>query len=41
MVVKLTGPTTIAGIETAHLIRKGQIADNGAATFQTFVELAA
>lgn len=27
---------TIAGIETAHMIRKGQIAANGATAFQTF-----
>ena len=32
---------TIAGIETAHMIRKGQIAANGATAFQTFAELAA
>jgi putative transposase len=31
---------TIAGIETAHMIRKGQIAANGATAFQTFAELA-
>lgn len=32
---------TIAGIETAHMIRKGQIPPNGATGFQTFAELAA
>ena len=32
---------TIAGIETAHMIRKGQIATNGATAFQTFAELVA
>ena len=32
---------TIAGIETAHMIRKGQFAANGATAFQTFAELAA
>lgn len=32
---------TIAGIEVAHMIRKGQIAENGASTFQTFAGLAA
>ena len=32
---------TLAGIETAHMIRKGQIAANGATAFQTFAELAA
>lgn len=32
---------TIAGIETAHMIRKGQIAAIAAAAFQTFAELAA
>jgi putative transposase len=32
---------TIAGIETAHMIRKGQITSNGATAFQTFAELAA
>ena len=32
---------TIAGIETAHMIRKGQIPANGASAFQTFAELAA
>ncbi len=32
---------TIAGIETAHIIRKGQILANGATAFQTFAELAA
>lgn len=32
---------TIAGIEAAHMIRKGQIAANGATAFQTFAGLAA
>ena len=32
---------TIAAIETAHMIRKGRIAANGATAFQTFAELAA
>ena len=32
---------TIAGIETAHMIRKGQIPTNGATPFHTFAELAA
>jgi putative transposase len=32
---------TIAGIETAHMIRKGQIPANGATAFQIFAELAA
>jgi len=32
---------TLAGTETAHMIRKGQIAANGATAFQTFAELAA
>lgn len=32
---------TIAGIETAHMIRKGQIPANGASAFQTFAGLAA
>ena len=32
---------TIAGIETAHMIRKGQIPANRATAFQTFAELAA
>ena len=32
---------TIAGIETTHMIRKGQIAANGATVFQAFAELAA
>ena len=32
---------TLAGIETAHMIRKGQIAANGSTAFQTFAELAA
>lgn len=36
-----SGAATIAGIETAHMIRKGQIPTNGASTFQTFAELAA
>ncbi len=31
---------TIAGIETAHMIRKGQIPANGASAFQTFAKLA-
>ena len=49
---RITGPTmgfkafhsaaaTIAGIETAHMIRKGQIPANGASAFQTFAGLAA
>ena len=32
---------TIAGIEAAHMIRKGQIPANGASAFQTFAALAA
>lgn len=32
---------TIAGIETAHMIRKGQFPANGATAFQTFAALAA
>lgn len=32
---------TIAGIEAAHMIRKGQIPANGATAFQIFAELAA
>ena len=32
---------TIAGIETAHMIRKGQIPANGVTAFQTFAALAA
>lgn len=32
---------TIAGIEVAHMIRKGQIPANGASAFQTFAALAA
>ncbi len=32
---------TMASIETAHMIRKGQIAASGATAFQTFAELAA
>ena len=32
---------TIAGIEAAHMIRKGQIPANGASAFQIFAELAA
>jgi putative transposase len=32
---------TIAGIEAAHMIRKGQIPANGASAFQTFAQLAA
>ncbi len=32
---------TIAGIEAVHMIRKDQIAANGASTFQIFAELAA
>ncbi len=31
---------TIAGIETAHMIRKGQIPANGDSAFQTFAKLA-
>lgn len=32
---------TIAGIETAHVIRKGQLAANGLSAFQQFEALAA
>ena len=32
---------TVAGIEVAHMIRKGQIETNGTTTFQTFAALAA
>lgn len=32
---------TISGIETAHMIRKGQIPAKGATAFQIFAELAA
>jgi putative transposase len=32
---------TLAGIETAHMIRKGQIHANGLTAFQQFVALAA
>ena len=32
---------TIAGIKAAHMIRKGQIAVDGATAFQTFAKLAA
>ncbi|WP_417809040.1 DDE-type integrase/transposase/recombinase [Thioclava sp.] len=32
---------TIAGIEVAHMIQKGQIPANGAGAFQTFADLAA
>jgi putative transposase len=32
---------TIAGIEVAHMIRKGQIPANGASAFQIFAGLAA
>ena len=32
---------TIAGIKAAHMIRKGQIAANGASAFQIFAGLAA
>ncbi|MGK8236512.1 IS6 family transposase [Roseovarius sp. MS2] len=32
---------TLAGIETAHMIRKGQIPANGTTAFQTFAALAA
>ena len=32
---------TIAGIEAVHMIRKGQIAANGASAFQIFAEPAA
>ena len=32
---------TISGIETAHMIRKGQIPANGTSAFQTFAGLAA
>lgn len=51
-IMRITGPmmgfkafhsaaATIAGIETAHMIRKGQIPANGATAFQTFAALAA
>ncbi len=32
---------TLAGIETAHMIRKGQIPHEGRDAFQLFAELAA
>ena len=32
---------TLAGIETAHMIRKGQFGENGLSAFQQFVALAA
>ncbi|MEO8245386.1 MAG: IS6 family transposase, partial [bacterium] len=32
---------TIAGIEVAHMIRKGQFATNGTSAFQQFAEVAA
>ncbi|WP_156215236.1 DDE-type integrase/transposase/recombinase, partial [Pseudorhodobacter antarcticus] len=32
---------TLAGIEDAHMIRKGQISANGSTAFQTFAGLAA
>lgn len=32
---------TLAGIETAHMIRKGQFQTNGLTAFQQFAELAA
>ena len=32
---------TIAGIEVAHMIRKGQILANGSSAFHTFAALAA
>ena len=32
---------TLAGIETAHLIRKGQLGQNGASPFKQFAALAA
>ena len=32
---------TIAGIEAAHMIRKGQLPTNGTTPFQTFASLAA
>lgn len=32
---------TIAGIETSHMIRKGQIPANGSCALQSFAELAA
>ena len=35
-----SGATTLAGIETAHMIRKGQIAANGKTGFQQFASLA-
>ena len=31
---------TLAGIETAHMIRKGQLAGNGGTAFQQFAALA-
>ncbi len=31
---------TLAGIETPHMIRKGQVGDTGGSPFQTFAELA-
>lgn len=37
----LSAAATIAGIETAHMIRKGQIPANGASAFQVFAALAA
>ena len=51
-VKKITGPmlgfksfvsatATLAGIETAHMIRKGQITSQGATGFQQFAALAA
>ena len=31
---------TVAGIENTHMIRKGQLADNGSTAFQQFAALA-
>ncbi len=52
VIKRITGPmmgfkafqsaaATIAGIEAAHMIRKGQIPANGTTAFQIFAELAA
>lgn len=32
---------TLAGVETAHMIRKGQLGNNGFTAFQEFAQLAA
>jgi len=37
----LSADATLAGIETAHLIRKGQLDANGLTAFPQFAELAA